>query len=289
MPLQQKTKFPGFPNDLNWLIVWLGGILILFFWDFYFLNKPAFSRVWLGFGNTLLVTAVSLFSALVFSFGISSMITLSRWNEKPVIAKIGEFILNLFRSVPQIIGLLTCFLILTVLVTSELVTGDTTLLAGFGISVGLVIFYEFSDMLLERIAWFEKTDFVNAFRTSGVQDFHLIFIEIWWRNGRSHLINKVINGFGSTLFLLCSIDFVLSVGLSSSVSSVNFPPTLGSLLAHIDSKQDLLAIGILFSDPGYFPSLFTRHLQGSSVAFIIVFTLVCWFKMGHAFTRRILL
>lgn len=286
MSSTSKIKFQFFSGDVKWLIILLAGLSALLAWDIFFLNKPAFSRVWSGFGNTLLVSLISLVTALLFSFGISSLITLSKWNENHKVTRIGEFILNLFRSVPQIIGLLTCFLILTLLVTSEMITGKFGVLTGFGISVGLVIFYEFSDMLLERVSWFEQSDFVNASRTAGVPDLHLLFVEIWWRNSRSHLINKLISGFGATLFLLCSIDFVLSVGLSSSVSAINFPPTLGSLLAHIDSKQDLLAVGILFSDPGYFPQLFTRHLQGFSVAFLIIFTLACLFKIGASYTRR---
>jgi len=281
-----KMKIPSISNDTKWILIWLAGISVLLVWDLVFLNKPALARVWFGFGNTLLVSVISLITALFLSFTVSSWITLSKWDGRPKLAKSGELFLNIFRSVPQIIGLLTGFLILTLLVTSEFMTGKTAILTGFGITVGVVIFYEFSDMLLERVTWFEQTDFISASRTAGVPDTHLLFIEIWFRNSRPHLINKLISGFGATIFLLCSIDFVLSVGLSSSVSPINFPPTLGSMLAQIDSKQDILSVGILLSDPLYFPSLFTRHLQGLSVAFLIVFTLACTFKMGNAFTRR---
>ena len=89
-----------------------------------------------------------------------------------------------------------------------------------------------------------------------------------------------------TFFLLCSIDFIISVGLSSDVSSVNLPVTLGSMLAKIDSKQDILAIGTVLLNPGYLPEIFTRHLQGVSVAFLIVFTLLCVHKISDAVAKR---
>ncbi|MCK6601214.1 MAG: hypothetical protein L6Q77_05265 [Bacteroidetes bacterium] len=282
----RSVRFPGLPGDLFWLAIWLLGCLLVLLWDAVFLNKPALIRVWTGFGNTLSVAGISLVTALVFSFFLSSGFILARWNGFGKLAAAAELLLSVSRSVPQIIGLLTGFLILTVLVTQEVLTGKAGILTGFGVTVGLVLYYEFSDMLIERARWFEQTDFIAASRTAGIPDFHLLFIEIWWRNSRLHLINKLISGVGSTVFLLCSIDFILSVGLSHSVNAVNFPPTLGSLLAHIDSKQDILAAGLIFSDPSYLAVLFTRHLQGLSVAFLIVFTLACWFKAGISFAER---
>lgn len=282
----RTDRSPFFPGDLFWLAIWLIGCLLVLLWDAFFLNKPAMIRVWTGFGNSLLVAGISLISALILSFFLSSGFILARWNGFGKLAALAELLLSVSRSVPQIIGLLTGFLILTVLVTQEVLTGKAGILTGFGVTVGLVLYYEFSDMLIERARWFEQTDFIAASRTAGISDFHLLFIEIWWRNSRLHLINKLISGVGSTVFLLCSIDFILSVGLSHSVNAVNFPPTLGSLLAHIDSKQDILAAGLIFSDPSYLAVLFTRHLQGLSVAFLIVFTLACWFKAGISYAER---
>jgi len=282
----RTLRFPGLSGEVFWLSIWLLGCLLIFLWDAVFLNKPAMIRVWAGFGNTLSVAGISLVTALVLSFLLSSGFILARWNGFGKLAGAAELLLSVSRSVPQIIGLLTGFLILTGLVTQEILTGKAGILTGFGVTVGLVLYYEFSDMLIERARWFEQTDFIAASRTAGISDFHLLFVEIWWRNSRLHLINKLISGVGTTVFLLCSIDFILSVGLSSSVNAVNFPPTLGSLLAHIDSKQDILAAGLVFSDPAYLTVLFTRHLQGISVAFLIVFTLACWFKAGISFAER---
>jgi hypothetical protein len=82
------------------------------------------------------------------------------------------------------------------------------------------------------------------------------------------------------------VDFIISVGLSTDVSSVNLPVTLGSLLAKIDSKQDILAIGYSLTHLGYIIRLPFEHLQGISVSFIIVFTLVCMYQIGNGFARR---
>ncbi|NUQ80968.1 MAG: hypothetical protein HUU10_05085 [Bacteroidetes bacterium] len=273
-------------RDRRWFLIWITGLLILLAWNLLFLNRPAMLRVWSGFGNTLMITVVSLCTATLLSVSFSLIMTLTRWNHHRWIFTMLDLILGTLRSVPQIIGLLLGFIILTLLIQADWLTSPTLILTGMGLTVGLVMFHEFTDMLNDRIAAFEQTDFVHASRVAGVPDRVLILIEIWWRNSRPHLINKLISGTGLTIFLLCSIDFVLSVGLSQTVSAVNFPPTLGSMLAHIDSKQDILSIGVLLSDPTYFWPMITRHLQGLSVAFLITFTLVCWFRIGNGYSGR---
>ena len=117
---------------------------------------------------------------------------------------------------------------------------------------------------------------------------HEIFVALF-RIGfeiRLDLVHKGVAVFGMAIFLQCSIDFILSVGLSAEVSSTNFPATLGSMLARMDSKQDILAIGSLFSDVGSFSRLFTEHLQGVSVAAVIVFTLLCVYQISNGFVKR---
>jgi hypothetical protein len=88
------------------------------------------------------------------------------------------------------------------------------------------------------------------------------------------------------VFLQCSVDFIISVGLSTDVSQVTLPITLGSMLARIDSKQDILAIGHALTHPSYAHNLVFGHLQGLTVAFVIVFTLVCIYHISNAFAER---
>jgi hypothetical protein len=99
-------------------------------------------------------------------------------------------------------------------------------------------------------------------------------------------VQKAVSVFGRAIFLVCSIDFIISVGLSTEVSLTNFPPTLGSMLASLDSKQDILVIGSALTEPGLLPSLFFEHLQGIGVAFVTVFTLVCLYRISNGLVER---
>jgi hypothetical protein len=82
------------------------------------------------------------------------------------------------------------------------------------------------------------------------------------------------------------VDFIISVGLSTDVNSVSLPATLGSLLAKLDSKQDILAIGFTLTHPSYAPHLFFAHLQGLTTAFLIVFSLLCIYQIGNGYAER---
>jgi len=80
------------------------------------------------------------------------------------------------------------------------------------------------------------------------------------------------------LFLICSIDFIVSVGLSAEVSLSNLPVTLGSMLAKLgpanghtrDRKVALTDVKRVLPR-----SRSGAILQWISVAFLIVYTLVC--------------
>ena len=154
-------------------------------------------------------------------------------------------------------------------------------------SIATFQFLEIMDLLVERIDFYRKTDFFNALLVCGVKELKIINKEIFLKSSRGHILNKLIALFGSTIFLQCSIDFILSIGLSTKISSVNFPLTLGNLLARIDSKQDILAIGHTLMNPTYFSNLFFEHLQGITIAFVIVFTLLCIYKISNALMERL--
>jgi ABC-type dipeptide/oligopeptide/nickel transport system permease subunit len=152
--------------------------------------------------------------------------------------------------------------------------------------VSCFIFLELVDLMRERIDHFKKRDFYSAMLVCGVPRSRIINFDILWKNSRGHVFNKLISVFGMAVFLQCSVDFIISVGLSTNISQVNLPTTLGSMLARIDSKQDILAIGHTITHPSYASNLFLGHLQGISVAFLIVFTLVCIHNLSNAFARR---
>jgi hypothetical protein len=121
---------------------------------------------------------------------------------------------------------------------------------------------------------------------SGVRESRIINFDILWKNSIAHIAQKLVSTFAMAIFLQCSIDFIISVGLSTDVSLTNFPVTLGGMLATMDSKQDILAISMLFEEIGYWPNLLFRHLQGVSAAFSLVFTLVCMYRVSNGLIRR---
>jgi ABC-type dipeptide/oligopeptide/nickel transport system permease subunit len=196
------------------------------------------------------------------------------------------FSLNLLRSIPQIIGILGGYIYLTYLITNGIISSPLIIVILISLLISLFIFQEIVNLMRERIDYFKRSDFFNAMSVCGISQFRIINIDILWKNSRIHLLNKLISIFGIALFLQCSVDFIVSVGLSTNISSVNLPTTLGSLLAKIDSKQDILAIGQLFSNPLYINRIFIEHLQGITVAFLLVFTLLSSYKISNGYSER---
>jgi hypothetical protein len=120
----------------------------------------------------------------------------------------------------------------------------------------------------------------------GISESRVVNFDILWKNSRLHIFNKLIAVLGYAVFLQCSVDFIISVGLSTDVNEVTLPTTLGSLLASIDSKQDILAIGYTLSHLDYASHLFFEHLQGMTVAFLIVFSLVSIYNIANGYAER---
>ena len=123
-------------------------------------------------------------------------------------------------------------------------------------------------------------------RVCGIPDRRIVNFDILWKNSRLHILNKLIAVLGYAVFLQCSVDFIISVGLSTDVNEVTLPPTLGSLLATIDSKQDILAVGYTLTHPLYAGNLLFEHLQGITVAFLIVFSLFSIHAIAKGYAER---
>jgi ABC-type dipeptide/oligopeptide/nickel transport system permease subunit len=249
------------------------------------LNKPALSQLKYGFLNTLIISSLVIIFSIVLGWGITLLYyLLERSFSRAKIILV--FFINLVRSIPQIVGILMGYVILTLFIQRGILNSNLLILVSMAFVIAVFIFLEVFDLLRERITYFKRRDFFNAMRVCGINERYIINREIIWRSSRIHLINKLISIFGISIFLLCSVDFIISVGLSTDVSSVNLPVTLGSLLAKIDSKQDILAIGHSLSHWGYVFRLPFEHLQGITVAFTIVFSLVCLFQIGNGYARR---
>ncbi len=273
-------------KDLLWMIIWFSGIALLTVWDAIFLNAPAFYQLQKGFLNTIGIALLVILLSLVMGWLTAVTSDFLQCRGKQAIYLTFTFILNLIRSIPQIVGILLGFVLLTQAMANQILTTTGSIIAAIAISISLFIFLEISDLMRERIAHFRRSDFYNAMLVCGIPEWRIINFDILWKNSRAQILNKLIAVFGMSIFLLCSIDFIISVGLTTDINTINLPVTLGSLLAKVDSKQDVLAIGHTLFNPGYFPNLFFKHLQGISVAFLIVFTLICIFKISNGFARR---
>jgi ABC-type methionine transport system permease subunit len=274
-------------KDKLWLAAWFLGIGALWLWDSAFLHRPAFDRLQTAFVNTLLAgTFVVLFSSILgWSLGVTLYFMEKASNRIPYLVL--TFALNLIRSIPQIVGILIGYVVITIAIEEETLRNQYYQLASMAIVISVFVFLEVVDLIRERVSHYKKLDFFPAMLCCGIKEGRIINIEILWKNSMTHLVHKLISIFGITIFLQCSIDFILSVGLFTDVSSSNFPVTLGSLLAKMDSKQDVLAIGTVFSGSAYFKELFVQHLQGISVAFVIVFSLLCIYQISNGFVKRL--
>jgi ABC-type dipeptide/oligopeptide/nickel transport system permease subunit len=273
-------------HDLLWLVAWIGGLAMLWVWDAVFLNAPAFEKIQAAFLNSMATGIMVVIMALVCGWLLGVGLHLLERSASGVWYTLASFVVDVIRSVPQIILVLIGYILLTVLLQEGVIRSTVGQLVWIACTLTVAVTLEVADTVRERINYFRRLDFVDAMLCCGISEQRIINVEILCKNSRSHLLHKLIAIFGVSIFLQCSIDFIVSVGLSAEVSSINFPVTLGSLLANVDSKQDILAISNLFTDPGYLPDLLVRHLQGMSVAGCIVFTLVCVYMIANAFVRR---
>jgi ABC-type dipeptide/oligopeptide/nickel transport system permease subunit len=279
----RRSPFAG--KDIHWTLFWILSIAFVGIWDQVFLNRPAFNRVIEGFINTFTIAILVVVFTLAISWAATLLLHgLNRNN--PAGYFVVTFLLNLLRSVPQIVGVLFAYIGIAALVTSGKLPGRLVVFLCMAVCMSIFIMLEVVDLLRERIDHYTKLDFFNALRVCGVSEWRIINFDILWKNSRIHIFNKLISVFGSAVFLQCSVDFIISVGLSSDVNAVTLPVTLGSLLAKMDSKQDILAIGNTLTNPSYMPQLFFQHLQGLTVAFLIVITLLSVYQISCGYAER---
>lgn len=272
-------------KDTFWLAIWIAGLAGLGLWDVLFLNRPALALIQTASINTAIacVLVVALSLVLGWSVGVTTYFLETRRRLSYLML---TFLLNIIRSIPQIVGALLGYVVLTLLIEKEILRSQLSQLVWMAGVISIFLFLEIVDLVRERISYYNKLDFFQAMLCCGVKESRIINREILWKNSRAHLLHKLVSISGTAVFLQCSIDFVISVGLSTDVSLSNFPVTLGNLLAKLDSKQDILAIGRAFSGITQLQSLLFQHLQGITVAFIIIFTLFCVYKISAGLVKR---
>jgi ABC-type dipeptide/oligopeptide/nickel transport system permease component len=261
------------------------GILIVFLWNSIYLNSSARNNVLLSFVNTVIICTFATLFSFVIGWGTAIVLDYARKRNRLVHFCAG-FVVNIIRSVPQIIGVLFAYILISRLSINGMVQSNLLLFILSGFSLALFMFPEISDLITERITYFRQLDFYDAMLVCGVSERRIVNYDILYKNSRLHIINKLISVFGIAIFLQCSVDFIISVGLSNSVSSVNLPVTLGSMLAKMDSKQDILAVGYTLTHPFYAINLPFKHLQGISTAFLLAFTLYSMFIISKRYAQR---
>lgn len=273
-------------KDKLWLSIWTAGIVTLWIWNRIFLNNPAFEQIQSAFIHTCLIAALVIAFCCILGWGAAVGLYVLERSQKQGLALALSFLLNVIRSIPQIIGVLVGYVFITMMLRQEVLQSELLVMILMAIVTSLFVFPELADLIRERIDHYHTLDFVNAMLCCGISEHRIIHVEILWKNSLVHIINKLIAIFGIAIFLQCSVDFIISVGLSTNVSPVNLPITLGSMLARIDSKQDILAIGYTLTHLTYLPNLFFQHLQGLTTAFLIVFTLLSIFHIANGFAKR---
>ena len=273
-------------KDKLWLFTWLIVVAFVGVWDTLFLNRPALKQVVAGFINTFIISLLVIIVTLFFSWCMTLVLHYFESKKTRVGYLLVTFLLNLLRSIPQIVGILFGYILVAYLIGKGILKSNLVIFPLLACIMSLFIFLEVVDLMRERIDYYKKLDFFHAMLVCGISERRIINFDILWKNSRIHILNKLISVFGIAVFLQCSVDFIISVGLSTGVNSVNLPTTLGSLLAKIDSKQDILAIGHTLTHPGYIGNIFFGHLQGVTVAFLIVFTLLSIYNISNGYAER---
>jgi ABC-type dipeptide/oligopeptide/nickel transport system permease component len=283
-----KIKFDKilYYKDTRWLFIWIAGGFITLLWDVLFLNKPALQKVLTGFFNTFIIALLVVLFTLVFGWLVTLLLHSLRSRSNKSLYLVITFLLNLIRSIPQIVGILFAYVGMTLLVEGSIISSKSLIMVIMALCVSVFIFLEVVDLMRDRIDHFSRLDFYSAMRVCGIPEKRVVNFDILWKNSRLHILNKLIAVLGYAVFLQCSVDFIISVGLSTDVNETALPATLGSLLAAIDSKQDVLAVGYALTHPGYTGHLFFEHLQGMTVAFCIVFSLVCIYHIANGYAER---
>lgn len=279
-----KTRHSG--GARSWALIWVLAMGTVLVWDAVFLNHPAMLRIQSAVLNSFFcgIAVVVMTLSAGWGLGVATDAAEAAGRRRTYLGL--TFVVNMVRSIPQIVGILLGYTMLTALVVADRLQSPAAQLLSMSAVVSVFIVPEVVDLVRERLRFYRSSDFVDAMRCCGIPEWSIVNREILWRNSRAHLLHKAISVFGISLFLQCSIDFVVSVGLSTAVSASNFPVTLGNVLATLDSKQDILAIANLLTDPLYLGALLTTHLQGITVAFVIVFSLLCVYRIANGVVER---
>ena len=157
-------------KDQLWIAIWILVLLFVFTWNAMFLNTPAFNKLITAFINSVTggIIVVILSAGLGWAATMGSISTTGSNNK--IVNIIVGFLLNFVRSIPQIIGILIGYIILTWMLIDETITSHTMQIIWMSLFISLFVFLEITDLLTERINHYRKTDFYNAMLACGMRE-----------------------------------------------------------------------------------------------------------------------
>ncbi len=269
-------------KDKYWAALFFAAIFCLFVWNAIFLDAAAFGKWLRSTANTYSVGVTATAFAFLFAKGFLFARLWSERNENRKAAAALQVFLDFLQSLPQVVFILFAYAIMIFYLPSVF----TLRIVWLAFALGVIFSKDVYDEMISRINYFKKTEFYNASLVAGIPEKRIVNRDILWLNSAPYLLNRAVVVFTSAVFLLCSADFIISVGLSPEISLTSLPATLGNLLANISAKEDLLAVRELFTNPFYLSALLTKHLQGFAAAFTLVFTIIAGYKISNGIVER---
>ena len=268
-------------KDLRWSALFVLGLLFSVIWNAIFLNDAAFSKWLSAIVQTYLLGLLSLMLSLSFGwlFALGEELLFSE--NKFLNAGFYLFI-DLLKSIPQIVIILLGYIPLFFYFDNSPFVQTLWLALVLALSFANDVYEEISN----RIAVSKNYGFYNAMLALGIKESRIINRDVLLLNSAPYLINRAVVIFASSVFLLTSADFIVSVGLAPQLTLSGLPATLGNILATATSKEDILAIREVFADPLYLKELLTTHLQGISAAFALVFTMISAYEISNGIVER---
>jgi len=192
-------------KDLIWLSIWISGIAAVGFWDVMFLNTPALKKIAAGLINTFFISLQVIIYTLILAWAVSSSIVYLENRKNHTGYLVLTFIMNLTRSIPQIVGILFGYIFITSMYRTGTLSSSLGVFFLMAVTISLFTFVEMVDLMRDRIHYFKTLDFYNAMRVCGFSEFRIINFHILWKNSRIHIFNKLIAIFGIAVFLQCHL------------------------------------------------------------------------------------
>jgi len=161
-----------------WFRIMIVGLLLIYLWNAAFLYESGFKRWQAALFNSIFVSFVASLLSIFLGWFFSYYKYINEYLDKVVVSKTIIFFIDAIKSIPQVIGALTGYAILTNLTARDYNLSSFVLLILLSFILGLFLFVEAYDMFNERIAYYKDKDFISALRVLGMKESSIINKEI---------------------------------------------------------------------------------------------------------------